>query len=102
MGVDYFSPIAVKRGREQERINGDSKRERRGDLVLVTGKQLPRNEGSTGRVVDVVEGQDGLVRMAEVRTYTGTSLRPVVKLCVLEENAFSQQRSVDDAAPLKK
>ena len=63
----------------------------RGDLVLITDKQLPRNEGSTGQVVDVVEGQDGLVRTAEVRTHTGTFLRPVVKLCILEENAFSQQ-----------
>ena len=102
VGVDYFSPIAVKRGREQERINGDSKREKRGDLVLITDKQLPRNEWSTGRVVNVVEGQDGLVRTAEVRTHAGTFLRPVVKLCVLEENAFGQQQSVDDVAPLKK
>ena len=62
----------------------------RGDLVLVTDKQLPRNEWSTGRVVDVVEGQDGLVRTAEVRTRTGTFLRPVVKLSVLEEDAFGQ------------
>ena len=62
----------------------------RGDLVLVMDKQLPRNEWSTGRVVDVVEGQDGLVRTAEVRTRTGTFLRPMVKLCVLEEAAFRQ------------
>ena len=40
----------------------------RGDLVLITDKQLPRNEWSTGRVVDVIEGQDGLVRTAEVKT----------------------------------
>ena len=60
----------------------------RGDLVLVTDKQLPRNEWSTGRVINVIEGQDGLVRTAEVRTHARTFLRPVVKLCVLEENAF--------------
>ena len=36
----------------------------RGDLVLVTDKQLPRNEWSTGRVMNVIEGQDGLVRTA--------------------------------------
>ena len=53
-------------------------------------KQLSRNEWPTGRVVDIVEGQDGLVRTAEVRTRTGTFLRPVVKLCVLEEDAFGQ------------
>ena len=74
----------------------------RGDLVLVTDKQLPRNEWSTGRVMNVIEGQDGLVRTAEVRTHAGTFLRPVVKLCVLEENAFGQQQNVDEVAPLKK
>ena len=74
----------------------------RGDLVLVTDKQLPRNEWSTGRVINVIEGQDGLVRTAEVRTHAGTFLRPVVKLCVLEENAFGQQQNVDEIAPLKK
>ena len=62
----------------------------RGDLVLITDRQLPRNEWSTGRVVDVIEGQDGLVRTAEVKTRAGTFSRPVVKLCVFEEVAFSQ------------
>ena len=62
----------------------------RGDLVSIMDKQLPRNEWSTGRVVDVIEGQDGLVRTAEVKTRAGTFSRPVVKLCVLEEVAFSQ------------
>ena len=61
----------------------------RGDLVLITDKQLPRNEWSTGRVMGVIEGQDGLVRTAEVKTRAGTFSRPVVKLCVLEEVAFS-------------
>ena len=70
--------------------------------MLVTDKQLPRNEWSTGRVMNVIEGQDGLVRTAEVRTHAGTFLRPVVKLCVLEENAFGQPQNVDEVAPLKK
>ena len=75
---------------------GDSKPEKkwrnvnRGDWVLIADKQLPRNEWSTGRFVDVVEGQDGLVRTAEIRTRAGTFLRPVVKLCILEEVAFGQ------------
>ena len=62
----------------------------RGDLVLVTDKQLPRNEWLTGRVIDVITGQDGLVRMAIVKTRAGTFSRPVVKLCILEEVAFTK------------
>ena len=61
-----------------------------GDLVLITDKQLPRNEWSTGRVMDIIAGQDGLVRTAIVKTRAGTFSRPVVKLCVLEEVTFTQ------------
>ena len=62
----------------------------RGDLALVTDKQLPRNEWMRGRVMDVITVQDGLVRMAAVKTHAGTFSIPVVKLCVLEEVAFEQ------------
>ena len=68
IGNSYFGPIAVKRGRGREK----------------------RNEWMTGRVMDVITGQDGLVRTATVKTRAGTFSRPVVKLCVLEEVAFEQ------------
>ena len=56
-----------------------------GDLVLILERQLPRNEWPTGRIVDIQPGADGLVRAARVRTAEGELLRPIVKLCVLEE-----------------
>ena len=82
---EYLPPLRQRTKWQQPRRNVN-----RGDLVLITDKQLPRNEWSTGRVVDVIKGQDGLVRAAEVKTRAGTFLRPVVKLCVLEEVAFDQ------------
>ena len=101
IGIDYFSPITAKRGRGQERRYLPLLRQRtkwqqphrnvtRDDLVIVTDKQLPRNEWSTGQVMDVIVGQDGLVRTAIIKTRAGTFSRPVVKLCVLEEVAFAQ------------
>ena len=57
---------------------------RAGDLVLLTDPHLPRNQWRLGRVTEVFPGADGLVRKARVRTASGSLLRPVVKLCLLE------------------
>ena len=82
---EYLPPL-----RQQTKWQQPHRNVTQGDLVLVTDKQLPRNEWSTGRVMDVIMGQDGLVRTAIVKTRAGTFSRPVVKLCVLEEVAFAQ------------
>ena len=59
-----------------------------GDLVLLMDECLPRGQWHLGRVIRVVPGRDGLVRTVEVRTATTTSLvRPIQKLCLLEESA---------------
>ena len=39
-----------------------------------------------GRVTKVFPGKDGLVRTAEVKTKNSTLLRPISKLCLLEES----------------
>ena len=36
------------------------------------------------RVLRVVPGRDGRVRVAEIKTANGVLLRPIVKLCPLE------------------
>ena len=56
-----------------------------GDLVLIVDKPLPRNEWSLGRIDEVRNGQDGLVRAARIKTKNGYTERPVTKLCILEE-----------------
>ena len=62
-----------------------------GDLVLVLERQLPRNEWPVGRVTSVQTGSDGLVRSARVRTKNNELLRPIVKLCILEEVACGRR-----------
>lgn len=50
-------------------------------------QNAPRSRWSLGRVVKVYPGQDTRVRTAEVKTRSSESLvRPVSKLCMLEES----------------
>lgn len=57
-----------------------------GDVVLVVDENSPRGRWPLGRVVRALPGDDGNVRAAEVRTKSGTYVRPVAKLCLLEEH----------------
>ena len=56
-----------------------------GDLVLVMTDNLPRGRWPLARVTRVVRGDDGRVRCAEIKTKAGVYVRPVTKLCLLEE-----------------
>jgi len=56
-----------------------------GDLVLVVEDGVKRSKWKTGRVESVMPGQDGRVRVARVKTSTGSYVRPSAKLCLLEE-----------------
>ena len=55
-----------------------------GDLVLVIDDGIPRGYWKLARVVQIHPGNDGRVRVAEIKTATGTLIRPVAKLCLLE------------------
>ncbi|XP_050698781.1 uncharacterized protein LOC126986557 [Eriocheir sinensis] len=69
-----------------------------GDLVLLTEPLLPRNHWRLGRVLQVFPGSDGLVRRVRLRTGSGTLVRPVVKLCLLEGDVASSPPSPSAAA----
>lgn len=55
------------------------------DLVLVVDNNLPRCRWLLGRVTEVFPGRDSHVRTAEVKTKNSRLVRPVTKLCLLEE-----------------
>ena len=63
-----------------------------GDLILIKNDDAPRSHWPLGRVQKTFPGSDGRVRTAEVKTPSGTLLRPVAKLCLLEESV--QTRSL--------
>ena len=54
-----------------------------GDVVLIVDLQAPRNCWKRGTITRVFPGTDGEVRVAEVRTSTGTYIRPTRKLIKL-------------------
>ena len=54
------------------------------DLVMLGDRSLlKKGRWSLGRVIEVHPGRDGRVRVATVRTFTGTYVRPITKICRL-------------------
>ena len=56
-----------------------------GDLILMVDHSLPRGSWLMGRVVKLFPGNDGVVRVVQIKTKQGLFKRPVVKLVSLEE-----------------
>ena len=54
------------------------------DVVIICDDNMPRSSWPRGRVVAVHPGQDGIVRVVDVKTSTGVFRRPVIKLCVID------------------
>lgn len=54
-----------------------------GDMVILRSANLPPTSWKLARVEQTHPGDDGVVRVATVRTTEGTYKRPVVKLTVL-------------------
>ncbi|GFW40650.1 uncharacterized protein TNCV_2835941 [Trichonephila clavipes] len=53
------------------------------DIVLVKEDNLPPLQWSLGRVVQVFPGDDGAVRVVNVKTQRGQFRRPITKCCLL-------------------
>jgi len=53
------------------------------DLVLVNMPNQPPIQWKLGRIQQIHQGVDGVVRVATVRTEHGTLTRPIVKLAIL-------------------
>lgn len=54
-----------------------------GDIVLIVDPTMPRNIWPRGEVVKILPGQDGRVRVAEVRTNAGIVRRPASRLVII-------------------
>ena len=57
-----------------------------GDLVLVHEDDTKRGQWPLARIVNVMPGDDGIVRTVEIRTKKGNYTRPVAKLYRLEDD----------------
>ena len=91
--VQYLADVFWKRWtqeylltlRQRTKWHQPRRNVRENDLVLIIDKQLPRNSWPAGRVIETYKGADDLVRSARVRLRDSELVRPIAKLCVLEE-----------------
>ena len=57
-----------------------------GDIVLLQEDNLIPTKWPLGKIVEVFPGQDGLIRVVNVKTTTGTYKRPISKIALLLPN----------------
>lgn len=57
---------------------------KQGDIVLIGDDNVKRQQWPIGRVMELVKGNDGSVRMVRVKTASGVLSRPVQRLYLLE------------------
>lgn len=72
-------PVLIPRQKWTE----DTEAVKEGDVVVVADPSFPRGTWPRGVVTAVHPGQDGRVRVVDVRTRTGVMRRPVSRLAVL-------------------
>ena len=59
---------------------------RQGDIVLVAEQNIPRGQWPLGRVIEVNVGRDGHVRSCLIKMRKSQIVRPITKLCLLENS----------------
>ena len=53
------------------------------DFVIMADSNAVRGRWSAGKILQVFPGEDGLVRNVQVKTASGTYVRPITKICVI-------------------
>ena len=66
----------------------------KGDLVLIVDPGYSRGIWPLGRVIRPITGDSGIVRAAEIKTKTGSLVRPVAKIALLEVAARPSEEDV--------
>ena len=71
--------------RERKRRNESPHSPQKGDIVLIRD-QLPRSRWKLGKIMNLIEGRDGIVRGATVKSENSTINRAITHLYPLEIN----------------
>lgn len=77
---DYMAFLQVKQKWTKERRDIQVN-----DVVLVVEDKIARGKWPIGRITAIKQSTDGHVRSAMVKTSNGVHLRPITRLCLLEE-----------------
>jgi len=81
--------------REFHKTSGNNQQKiKAGDIVLIHDDK-PRIDWRLAVIEDMIPGNDGLIRAANVRTSTGKTNRPITKLYPLEVNTSLDSTTAD-------
>ena len=83
---EYMTKL-VKRNKWKEKLQ---ERFRIGELVILIEEDMRKGTWSLGRIVEMLPGDDGIVRVVTIRTKNGTYTRPITKIGKLEDNDLRQ------------
>ena len=86
--MEYISEL-----QKRNKWRQDGGQPQTGEMVLIKDDRLPPNRWLLGRVTAVFPGADGVNRVADVKTTSGTMRRAFNRLCplpILEQNALEQ------------
>lgn len=75
---DYLTSLQQRPKWRQEQPNVSV-----GNLVLIKDENLPPSRWTLARITELCPGNDGLVRVAKLKTKNGELKRPIVKLAIL-------------------
>ena len=78
--VQEYLPLLTQR----QRWRTQTRNFERGDLVLISSKDIPRSNCSLARVLDIYRGEYDVIRVVKVKTKDDVFTRPASKLCLLE------------------
>ncbi|UYV76483.1 hypothetical protein LAZ67_14000581 [Cordylochernes scorpioides] len=100
--MDYSSKrrpcrICLNRG-HAGRFHPENRRQLKvGDVVLIGQENLKRMFWPKGRIVNLIPGKDGIVRVAHVKTSTGTLIRALQRLHPLEISSNVKTIQMDNS-----
>ncbi|UYV79914.1 hypothetical protein LAZ67_18001034 [Cordylochernes scorpioides] len=81
----------------QKSENIDRRQLKAGDVVLIGQENLKRMVWPKGRIVNLIPGKDGIVRVAHVKTSTGTLIRALQRLHPLEISSNVKTIQMDNS-----
>jgi hypothetical protein len=57
--------------------------------VIIVDENKPRGHWEMARIEELYPGDDGVIRTVKVKTLRNAYIRPISKVCVLEESVCS-------------
>lgn len=89
-----YLPTQQKRGKWQTK----KYKVKVGQIVIIKDENLPPAQWLMGRVIELIQGKDKLVRSVKIKTESSELMRPVQKICILpvDDAELETYETIDD------